>query len=818
MRSLSEFGWTFFHLLLLLKILAARGTEVTCRPAGPAGEQHPVQALLEKFEAGPGCAAREHGNKETHVVATTNPQDKMAVMLQPLSPSPHFLRSIHLVLSSKFPITWFLQNEGCPPNLSVWVQVSANSTVQSHNLNARVQTLASLPFRPFSLHLWALKYHGSLSSLIHTVDGNRAYIRLGEDPSLPAVCRLQSTFLSRNYMASDLQPQEVHGCAFARVGGDSPEVHVIKLHAAGSGLRGSLQVEVTVSLLPAVAASKAAKVVLILSSLVPVTWVVVARGVQGHVTVHSSSNVTPPYPPEPGLTLSSTLHSDLPATPDLITWANESGYSKVTSCTEADLANRFVIQLTEEGADGAAGVKSFPDRPPWAEERRLRQWLNTADGAAGGRESFTVTCEAGRLSVTLDKNILQGLSVPVAAVTLQNTTCQAEPNVTHFLLDFPVISCGTTALKEPRGVRYTNMVLLWRDRPQTNMTFKDMEKSKRPLSIQFSCLSLNSSSRPAAAADGDRLPAELIPWESDPGITGFPAPRLGSGPALLLKLFVSQNYEQTWIGPCVVTADQRVYIEISAKISRADVLQVKSCFVSPLSDPQKSPFWIMIKDGCSSDPSLTLNVKANDEEEEEEGLEDETSGVKISRTVPQDETQSLRFSFLLRPIFNNSVQFLHCSLRLCLPDLTKEEAKNEAENSSSCHGGMRIPPLTPGLQRHECQIRNLSRPMVVTHPISSLLPRMQAHTGQRAVRPRAPPEVRPDPELNGLELQTGTLMGIIFAAFAMGTCLMGALWCIFAHTGGQAACFREALLTEQTHGGGGIRILPRLSDQNSSSV
>lgn len=48
----------------------------------------------------------------------------------------------------------------------------------------------------------------------------------------------------------------------------------------------SLQVEVTVSLLPPVAASKAAKVVLILSSLVPVSWVVVARRVEGHVTVH----------------------------------------------------------------------------------------------------------------------------------------------------------------------------------------------------------------------------------------------------------------------------------------------------------------------------------------------------------------------------------------------------------------------------------------------------------------------------------------------------------------------------------------------------
>ncbi|RVE69088.1 hypothetical protein OJAV_G00074320, partial [Oryzias javanicus] len=769
MRSLSQFGWSSLHLLLLLHLLTAQAAEETCRPPAPAGEQHPVQALLEKFEAGPGCAAREHGNKETHVVALgsalSNTEDKMTVILQPLSASPHVLRSIHLVLSSKFPITWFLQNEGLPSNLSVWVQVSANSTVQSYNLNARVQTISSLPFRPFSLHRWALKHHGNLSSLIHTVHGNQVLIRLGEDPSLPAVCRLQSMFLSQNYKASDLQPQEVQGCAFARMGGASPEVHVIRLHSAGAGPCGSLQVEVTVSLLPPVAASKAAKVVLILSSLVPVSWVVVARCVQGHITVHSSSRVSPPFPPEPGLTLSSRVHSDLPATPDLITWANETGFPEVTSYTEADLANRFVIQLAEGGADGTAGGKSLLDRPPWAEERRLRQWLNTGDGAAGGRESFTVSCEGGRLSVTLDKHILQSLSVPVAAVTLQDMTCQAEPNATHFLLDFPVTSCGTAAEQEPRGVQYRNMVLLWRDRPQTSVPFRDMEKSRRPLSIQFSCLSLISSSSPAAAADGDHLPSELIPWESGPGLAGLPAPRIRSGPALLLKLFVSQNYEQTWIGPCVVTADRRVYIEISAKISRADFIQVKSCFVSPLSDPQKSPSWTVIKDGCSSDPSLTLND----------------------------------------------------NLHLCLPDLTKEGNVKET-GSSDCHGGIRIPPLTPGPQRHQCEIRNLSRPMVVTHPISSLAPRMQAHTGQRTVRPRTPPVVSPDPERSSSELQIGALMGIVFAAFVMGACLMGALWCIFAHTGGQTTCIQESLLTERTHVGRSIRNPPCLSDQSYSSV
>lgn len=66
----------------------------------------------------------------------------------------------------------------------------------------------------------------------------------------------------------------------------------------------------------------------------------------------SSSGVSPPFPAEPNLTLSSTLDSDLSDASNLFVWANESGYLKVTSYTEAHLANRFVIHLTE----GRTGV------------------------------------------------------------------------------------------------------------------------------------------------------------------------------------------------------------------------------------------------------------------------------------------------------------------------------------------------------------------------------------------------------------------------------------------------------------------------------
>lgn len=172
----------------------------------------------------------------------------------------------------------------------------------------------------------------------------------------------------------------------------------------------------------------------------------------------------------------------------------------------------------------------YPDVPPVIKplvvrHPRLKQWLNSGSKEGGGHKSFTVQCDDGRLSVTMDQNILQvsiypvilqkyhaeqitwvcqnlfqlktyviktfiiilydiniipvapkfkknkimwshissllqNLSVSVTAVTLQDSRCQAQSNGSHFLLVFPVLSCGTEGLLlgQPRGVQYKNMV------------------------------------------------------------------------------------------------------------------------------------------------------------------------------------------------------------------------------------------------------------------------------------------------------------------------------------------------------------------------
>ena len=94
------------------------------------------------------------------------------------------------------------------------------------------------------------------------------------------------------------------------------------------------------------------------------------------------------------------------------------------------------------------------------------------------------------------------------------------------------------------------------------------------VSPQFSCLAAGPSVA-APAADGvqevNTPRAGLVHWAPggpagpDPALGPLPAPRHRPGPVLTLRLFVTEDYEQKRIGPCVVTAGHRVYVEVGTR-------------------------------------------------------------------------------------------------------------------------------------------------------------------------------------------------------------------------------------------------------------
>lgn len=168
-------------------------------------------------------------------------------------------------------------------------------------------------------------------------------------------------------------------------------------------------------------------------------------------------------------------------------------------------------------------------------------------------------------------------------------------------------------------------------------------------------------------------------------------------------------------------------MQISAKASFVDAVQVRSCFVSPLSDPKKSPLWTVISNGCSSNPSLILDAKTKSEEEEkdeDEGEDEEetaeTDGWEKGRNHPKDlksirmdndtqrvveeEIRFLRFSFILRPVFKEPMQFLHLSLLLCLSNSTRGPPMKEAVEKD-CQTETQIPALVTRSSRQQVTLK-----------------------------------------------------------------------------------------------------------------
>lgn len=192
--------------------------------------------------------------------------------------------------------------------------------------------------------------------------------------------------------------------------------------------------------------------------------------------------------------------------------------------------------------------------------------------------------------------------------------------------------------------------------------------------------------------------------------------------------------------------------QISVGSGVSEAVEVQSCLVSPLSDPHAHSDWSIIRDSCPSDPSFKLSHRdaqestdgtgQEDDEDDEEDEEDEKTEGKDDRRLSQplsrwrqmasrpgdkrarrnnkvkrpdrlgarrpeerrrrrreDEHESahtlqfflafLSVSFILQPVFNNSIQFLHCCLRLC--------ASAEGPSGATpriCTDGPQIPALT----------------------------------------------------------------------------------------------------------------------------
>lgn len=88
---------------------------------------------------------------------------QVTVLLKPLSRSPSPLRALHLLLSSKLPVIWWVEAERLPSNLLVLVQVSQSVSPSAHHMLVSLSAHLNVPLLR-SINFFPLKWYSLPSS------------------------------------------------------------------------------------------------------------------------------------------------------------------------------------------------------------------------------------------------------------------------------------------------------------------------------------------------------------------------------------------------------------------------------------------------------------------------------------------------------------------------------------------------------------------------------------------------------------------------------------------------------------------------------
>uniref|UniRef100_A0A8C5VZL5 Transforming growth factor beta receptor 3 like n=1 Tax=Microcebus murinus TaxID=30608 RepID=A0A8C5VZL5_MICMU len=265
-----------------------------------------------------------------------------------------------------------------------------------------------------------------------------------------------------------------------------------------------------------------------------------------------------------------------------------------------------------------------------------------------------------------------------------------------------------------------------------------------PESLRDSVPPLSVSPSPVPRPPAPQFPAAPGPWLRRPLFS--------------LELSDVEDVFPRRAGPLEVPADSRVFVQAAlARPSPRWGLALHRCSVTPSSRPALGPALALLRGGCPADASVTFPPPP----------------------PRPGATSPARFSFRLRPVFNASVQFLHCQLSRCRRRGVRRAAPLAPPSSSrclpqdeACAGA--ISGSSESLGADSPHLHTLTQPIVVTVPRPPPRP-PKVVPGRAAVRPEPP---APAPAA----LEPAPVVALVLAAFVLGAALAAGLGLVCAHS------------------------------------
>nr|XP_013007008.1 transforming growth factor-beta receptor type 3-like protein [Cavia porcellus] len=254
-----------------------------------------------------------------------------------------------------------------------------------------------------------------------------------------------------------------------------------------------------------------------------------------------------------------------------------------------------------------------------------------------------------------------------------------------------------------------------------------------------------------------------LPTLPVPPFPGTPGPWLRR-PLFRLELSDAEDAFPRLGGPLEVPADSRVFVQAAlARPSPGWDLALHRCSVTPSSRPAPGPALVLLRGGCPADASVTF-------------LPPPPPPLPLS----PDSARPARFSFRLRPVFNASVQFLHCQLSRCRRRLGAGQ-RPAPLTPPPPHPSRCLPPVEAcagngeSLGTNGPHLHTLTQPIVVTVP--QPLPGPPKSLPGKAVRAQTPAPA-PAPAALG----PAPVVALVLAAFVLGAALAAGLSLVCAHS------------------------------------
>uniref|UniRef100_A0A3Q2QJ84 Transforming growth factor, beta receptor III n=1 Tax=Fundulus heteroclitus TaxID=8078 RepID=A0A3Q2QJ84_FUNHE len=740
----------------------------------PVGLGHPVQAMLKSFTVMSGCSSKGTMSlpQEVHVInlrehAAEGPDgspERVELHLKPIQSMRQHQKPLAFVLNSPQPVMWNVKSENLALRIRHTFHVSQGSQVQYKQANFSLNTeilQETLPQGNEDLLNWAQKEYRAVTSFTELRMTQAIYIKVGEDPVFSDTCKIDNNFLSLNYLGSYKELQSSRGCILS-VPDKDREVHIVELQAPNSSR--ALPVDVTVDLRPLKDDVLVFRdVVLVLKCAKSVHWVVKAHDVKGNLVVVASNSVSVSSQMFETTQPRQSLPSGSQA---LIKWAEDRGYSPVTSYTSTPTANLFKIRLREQDVVDHAERRLPPElaillhSSPLPEKGRSNLPFHFAAhvpdsmpqrynvGAMGEGSpldvepldvepldvELSVQCEDHRMVVSIDKKSLEANGFVNASVTLTDPTCKAKVNETHYTLETSLTGCETIVFPMPDQpiVLHINSVIVNSTETQD---YEDQAQTPHAAMTNFNCTYRKS----------EEIPTRLPGTGSSPGLRRPDYNDI----SLEMELYDCASLSESSHQPLLTVFDQKeVFVKITLSPPDRDIgLIITSCFISPDFSPQESSDYMLIETACPMDNSFkwTTNPQEN-----------------FNRFAPKVEKT---FSFTFNSRFNKPFAFLHCGISLCSQGSPENRGLPQClDSSESC-----------GLSGNQIVQLMLNKKMLSKQMI------VDENPGRRRELPTDPAG-----PADLLYLDPSTVVGIAFGAFLIGVLLTGALWFIYAHTGGSA--------------------------------